>query len=144
MTETQLWLIAGIVLFILEIITPGFVLANFGVAAMAAAVAAWLGADMTVQVIVFVVTCLISFVTVRPLLSRTLKSGKETLTGYQAVVGRVALVTDEIPEPPSAGRVQVDGDSWRAMSDAGQPIAVGATVKVVRVESTTVYVELVK
>ena len=43
MTETQIWLIIAIVLFILEIISPGFVLANCGVAAIAAAGAAWFG-----------------------------------------------------------------------------------------------------
>ncbi len=143
MTETQIWIIAGIILFILEIVTPGFVLANFGVAALAAAAASWLGAGITVQVIVFVVSCLISFVTVRPLLSRTMHKGKTTRTGIDAVIGRVARVTDAIPEPPEAGRVQIDGDSWRAMSVHGSPIEEGARVRVIRIESTTVFVETV-
>jgi len=143
MTETQIWIIAGIILFILEIVTPGFVLANFGVAALAAAAASWLGAGITVQVIVFVVSCLISFVTVRPLLSRTMNTGKTTRTGTDAVIGRVVRVTDAIPEPPEAGRVQIDGDSWRAMSVHGSPIDEGARVRVIRIESTTVFVETV-
>lgn len=142
MSEAQIWLVAGIILFILEIVTPGFVLANFGVAAVAAAIAAWLGADLTIQVMVFVIACLVSFVTVRPLLSRTmLKQSRATRTGFQAVIGRVARVTDAIPEPPDAGRIQVDGDSWRAFSVDKQPIEQGTTVRVVRVDSNTVYVE---
>ena len=145
MSEAQIWLVAGIILFILEIVTPGFVLANFGVAAVAAAIAAWFGADITIQVVVFVVACLVSFVTVRPLLSRTmLKKSKATRTGYQAVIGRVAKVTDAIPEPPDAGRIQVDGDSWRAFSVDKQPIEQGARVRVVRVDSNTLYVERVQ
>ena len=144
MSEAQIWLVAGIILFILEIVTPGFVLANFGVAAVAASIAAWLGAGITVQVIVFVVTCLVSFVTVRPILTRTmLHKGKATRTGFQAVVGRVAKVTHAIPEPPDAGRVQIDGDSWQAFSVDKQQIEEGAKVRVVRVDSNTVHVERV-
>ncbi len=141
MTESQIWLIAAIVLFILEIITPGFVLANFGVAAMASACTAWLGGDTTTQMIVFVVVCLISFFTIRPLLSRTLGQHKHTRTGVDALIGRVAKVTEHIDIPPDTGRVQVDGDNWRASSVDKQPIVVGTTVRVVRVDGTTLHVE---
>ena len=59
MNAEQIWLSVAIVMFILEVITPGFVLANFGVAAIVAAVAAWMGFDLVVQLIVFSVTCLV-------------------------------------------------------------------------------------
>ncbi|MCX6141531.1 MAG: NfeD family protein [Candidatus Kapabacteria bacterium] len=141
LTPYQYWLAAAILLFILEIVTPGFVLANFAVAAMAASAAAWLDASFNVQLIVFVVTCLVSFVAIRPLLHKTLmKTSHSTPTGSDAVVGRLARVTDAIPASPDGGRVQVDGDSWRAMSVDGMPIAEGVTVKVVRVDSTVLFV----
>ena len=142
MTPSQMWLAAAILLFILEIITPGFVLANFGVAALAAAVAAWLDASVTVQVIVFCIAAVVSFFTVRPLLRRTIyRDAKRVRTGGEALVGRVGKVTDHIPTPPDAGRVQIDGDNWRAFSVHGQPIPAGATVRVIRVESASIHVE---
>jgi membrane protein implicated in regulation of membrane protease activity len=141
MNAMQIWLIAAIALFILEVITPGFVLANFGVGAIGAAIAAWLGGDTTAQTLTFVVVCLISFVTVRPLLKRTLRTDKQTKTGTEALVGKMGKVTQDIPLPPEAGRVQIDGDNWRAMVVHGTPIATGETVRIVRVESVTVYVE---
>lgn len=144
MTETQIWLIIAIVLFILEIITPGFVLANFGVAAIAAAGAAWFGGSMTVQVIVFVVVCIVSFFTVRPLLKRTILKGSKTEpTGTTALIGRETRVTEHIPVGPETGRVNIDGDSWRAASVDRNQIEVGAVVRVVRVESTTLFVQRV-
>jgi membrane protein implicated in regulation of membrane protease activity len=143
MNAEQYWLIAAIVLFILEVITPGFVLANFGVGAIGAAITAWLGGDTAAQTMTFVVVCLISFVTVRPLLKRTLRHDKQTKTGTEALVGRVGKATEDIPLPPDAGRVQIDGDNWRAMAVHATPIAAGSVVRVVRVESVTVYVELV-
>lgn len=142
MTEMQLWLVAAIVLFILEVITPGFVLANFGVACLAAAIAAWFGGSLTIQVVVFAAACLASFVALRPLLRRTLERGtKQTRTNVDALTGRMGRVTDAIPQAPEVGRVQIDGDNWRAMSVHGGPILAGCTVRIVRVDSTTVIVE---
>lgn len=143
MTELQLWIVAAILFFILEVITPGFVLANFGVACVAAGITAWLGGSLVVQVVVFVFACLTSFVTLRPVLRRTLlRNEKHTRTNVDAVVGRMGRVTDSIPAAPDAGRVQIDGDNWRAMSVHGAPIEAGRTVRVVRVDSTTLIVEL--
>lgn len=142
MTPAQTWLVVAIVLFILEIITPGFVLANVAVAAMAAAIAAWLDASFTVQTIVFAVTCLISFFTVRPLLHKMFPPSQSSVpTGVDALPGRVAIVTDGIGVPPYTGRVQIDGDSWSARSSNDIPIEVGTSVRIVRVESTTLVVE---
>ena len=142
MSESQIWIVAGIILFILEIITPGYVLANFGVAAIASGVAAWLGADMTIQIIVFVAVSLISFVVVRPILSKTmLNKGEPTPTGASALIGRTAHVVERIPPAPDAGRVKIDGDNWQALSVDGKEIAEGAIVKVVRTESIRLFVE---
>ena len=140
MSEAQIWLAVGIVLLILEIITPGYVLANFGVAAIGSAIAAWLGADLLWQVIVFIALSLISFVTVRPLLMRTLI--KDTVpTGADALIGRSARVIERIPMPPENGRVQIDGDNWLATSVDGNVIEEGAVVTVKRVESIKLFVE---
>lgn len=144
LTPAQYWLAAAILLFILEIVTPGFVLANFAVAAMAASAAAWFDASFNVQLIVFVVTCLVSFVTIRPLLNKTLmKKSHAVPTGATALIGRNARVTDAILSAPDGGRVQVDGDSWKAMSVDGNAIDAGTTVTIVRVESVVLFVESV-
>jgi membrane protein implicated in regulation of membrane protease activity len=142
MSEAQLWLVAGVILFILEIITPGYVLANFGVAALVSALSAWLGVSLTWQIIIFIVVSLISFVTVRPILTRTmLNKGKPTPTGAAALVGRTARVVETIPDAPDFGRVQIDGDNWMAASLDGQAIEQGTVVQVIRVESIKLFVQ---
>ena len=50
-----LWTILGVVLVIAEVFTPGFVLLWFGVGALAAALAAFLGAGLAAQFILFIV-----------------------------------------------------------------------------------------
>lgn len=142
MSPAQYWLVAAIVLFILEIITPGFVLANFGVAALAAAGAAWLDASITVQVIIFSIVCVISFVTLRPLMNRFIyRNQAKARTGVDAVVGMIGTVTEVVQPMPTGGRVQIGGDNWHGMAADGGSIDVGSRVRVVRVDSTTVIVE---
>jgi membrane protein implicated in regulation of membrane protease activity len=142
MSPAQYWLVAAIVLFILEIITPGFVLANFGVAALAAAAAAWFDASMTMQVLVFSVVCVISFVTLRPLMNKFIyRNQAKARTGIDAVVGMVGTVTEAIRALPEGGRVQLGGDNWHALAADGGEIGTGVRVVVVRVDSTTVIVE---
>lgn len=142
MNAEQLWLSAAIVLFILEVFTPGFVLANFGVAAIASAVAAWMDFGIEVQLGVFAVTCLVSFITLRPVLRRTvLKDFQKTPTGTDALIERQATVTEEIPGGLQMGRVQIDGDSWRAIATNKQRVEKGSLVRIVSVDSTTLIVE---
>ena len=50
-----LWTVLGVVLVIAEVFTPGFVLLWFGVGALAAALAAFLGAGLAAQFILFII-----------------------------------------------------------------------------------------
>ncbi|MCO6465731.1 MAG: NfeD family protein [Bradyrhizobiaceae bacterium] len=142
MTAEQIWLAAAILLFILEIFTPGFVLANFGVASMVAAGAAWIGGDLVMQVSAFVLTCFLSFITLRPFLRNTFeKNMTNTPTGVDALIDREAIVTEAIPGGLQYGRVQIDGDSWRAIADDRQPVELGAAVRILSVDTTTLTIK---
>ena len=48
-----IWIILGVVLIIAEIFTLGFVLFWFGIGALAAAFAGWLGFGLAIQFLVF-------------------------------------------------------------------------------------------
>lgn len=142
MNAEQLWLAVAIILFILEIITPGFVLANFGVAAIGSALAAWMGAGLEMQIAVFAMLCIVSFITVRPILKRSvLRSTPPTPTGVDALVGREATVSEDIPGGLELGRVQVDGDSWRAIEVNRLQLSKNTLVRILAVDSTTLTVE---
>src|ERR1700753_4277305 len=49
-----LWIVLGLILIIAEVVTPGFVLLWFGVGALAAALASFLGAGLAAQFLVFI------------------------------------------------------------------------------------------
>ena len=66
MSLWQLWVIVGIVLLILEIFTPGFVVACLGIAFLIVAVPAFFGWDIKWQIVVFCIANLGIFFCIRP------------------------------------------------------------------------------
>lgn len=142
MTPSQLWYAAAILLFVLEMITPGFVLANIALAALAAGIAAEFGGSLVWQLVVFAVVGLVSYFTVRPFLRRVLAStDAQQASGVDAILGRVVIVTEMITSDGMQGRVQVDGDSWRAVSLRATELESGAHVRICGIESTILVVE---
>lgn len=139
--ESVLWLVAGVVLLLIEIFTLTVVLGMVGVGALAAALAAALGAPLVVQAGTFVVTStgllLFAREPVQNLLNQGDSDGTHTdaraLTGQRAVV--VQAVTDD------SGQVRLSGELWRARPYAGTgPLEVGRTVAVAAVQGATLLV----
>lgn len=140
MEAWHVWVIAAVVLFIAELLTPGFVLACFGVGAFGAAVAAAAGASLALQVVAFSAATLLVFWQARPVLVRYFQEAPAARTNVDALVGRVARVTLPIG-PDTPGRVALDGDDWKAEVHGGRAVGAGERVRVVRVDSVTLIVE---
>lgn len=123
-------------------ITPGFVLANVALAALAAAIVADVGGSLPWQLITFVVVGLVSFVTVRPYLRRPRASTLEQQPSeVDAMLGRVVVVTEMITSDGTQGKVQVDGQSWRALSLRATEIHPSTRVRICGYESSVLVVE---
>lgn len=138
----HIWLIAGITFFILEIFIPSFVLINFGIGAVFAAIGAAMGMSIQWQVFIFSVFSLASFFLVRPTLKKwAYKRSDKVHTNNLALIGRVGVVTETIDLTKNAGRVKIDGDDWMARSVDGKPIEMNVAVKVIQVDSIVMEVE---
>ncbi len=123
-----------------EILTNGFFLAPF---ALAAAVAA--GADAALgeaaAVIAFVVMSLMTLVLVRPIVRRHLRTPPLIRTGAAALVGRRATVLERIANDEGVGCVRIDGEVWTARSlDDDEVIEPGTVVDVVQIKGATALV----
>lgn len=129
------WVIAALVLFLIEIFTSGFAVLCLSIGALFGAVAAAFGWDVKTQLLCFAIGSLIGFLAVRPLLLKYFfKKRSEVLTNAEALVGKKARVCEAITEI-DGGRVAVDGDNWKAVSEDGSPIAAGEWVTITKVES---------
>jgi membrane protein implicated in regulation of membrane protease activity len=141
MPPALLWFLLAAFLLIGEVLTTGFFLGTLALAAIAAAVVAWLGAALWLQVLVFAVVAGLSAAFARPLAARYLYSRHGGVsTNVAALIGAEARVVEAIDPATGAGRVLVRGDNWRALSAGGEPIAPGSPVLVVEVDGTTLHV----
>lgn len=132
----QYWLIAAIVLVIVEICTAGFGSICFAVGAGFSALVAGLGGSFVWQIIVFAAVSLLTFIFLRPMAIRWLDSkSKDVKTNVDALIGRKGIVSERIDATQHTGRVAVDGDDWKAVSLDNDVIDKGASVEIVNRDS---------
>ena len=134
------WLIVAAVLGVAELVTITFA---FGIIAVAAVVAAVVGAfhlDLGIQLAAFIVAAGAGLGFVRPVAIRHIKQPPALRTGTAALVGRSAIVMEEVNE--HGGRVRIDGEEWssRPYLDESLVIPVGAKVDVMQIKGATALV----
>ncbi|MBO4581131.1 MAG: NfeD family protein [Bacteroidales bacterium] len=135
-TSWQIWLIIAILLVIVEICTAAFGSICFAIGAGFSALAAGLGAGLTWQIIIFAVVSLLTFIFLRPFMLKFMdRKSKDVKTNADALVGRKAVVSERIDASQLTGRVAVDGDDWKAVSEDGSVIEKGTPVEIVKLDS---------
>lgn len=126
---TIVWTVAIILFGIVEAVTAGLVSIWFVVGALAALVAAFVGAPLWLQVVLFLLVSAAALALTRPLL-RKITSTKAEATNADRVLGEVAKVTETIDNQNSAGAVYIDGKSWTARSVDDTVIPAGSQVQI--------------
>ncbi len=122
MQDYLIWTILGIVLVIVELMTGTFYLVVFGVGALFAALAAWLGAPFIVQVTVAGVVAGIGTWLVQKWHAAQHKDGDQS----NAIdVGQTVTVARWINQPEGMLRVKYRGTEWDARIKPGDLVAAG-------------------
>lgn len=122
-----------------EAATPMLVSIWFSVGALAAMLAAYFGASITVQLLLFVFVSIAALVGLRPLAKRFIDP-HIVPTNADRLLGSEAQVTETIDNEHSAGAVYIDGKTWTARSEDGNIIPAGEQVEVVRMEGVKLFV----
>lgn len=136
------WVAIMLALVAIEAMTLDLVLFMFAGGALGAAVVAAAGGDLVWQVVVFAIVSTILLAALRPFMLKSLRKRGENLpeTNAAALVGREAVVVDEVSE--HAGLVKLAGEVWSARTEGDAVIAPGAEVRVVRIAGATAVVAL--
>ena len=135
-----IWAIAALLLAVGEIFTPGmFFLGPVALAAVVSGVAAAVGADVVVQLIVFIAGAVGSVWVLRPIARRHLHMPAALRTGTAALEGAKAVVTQRVDA--NGGRVRIGGEEWSARAYLeGQVLEPGQRVEVAKIEGATALV----
>jgi membrane protein implicated in regulation of membrane protease activity len=138
----QMWAAVALICLILELTAGDFFIICFAIGAVPAAVVAALGAGTYYQIVVFVVVTLVSLFYVRPFAKRYLHKGEDKrISNADALLGRQGRVVESV-KAGGFGRVQIDGDIWKAVTKGDADIPEGANVVVVDRASTIITVEI--
>lgn len=127
-------------MIVMEIISLGLTTIWFGIGAVGAAIVAWIGYGIWVQILMFTLLSLISMAVFRPIAMKYLNKEKEK-TNIDGVVGKTVVVTKEINNELATGEVQLNGMSWTARSESGRVIPEEERVTVVSVEGVKLIVK---
>lgn len=133
------WLIAAGLLGVAEVLTLTLVLGMLALAAVAGAGVAALGGPAALQVVVAAAVAVLLLGVVRPVAQRHRGTPPAIRTGTDALVGRQALVLEQVDR--NGGQVKIGGEVWTARAyDETQVIPAGRTVDVLRIEGATALV----
>jgi membrane protein implicated in regulation of membrane protease activity len=139
MRDWLIWLVVGVGLAVAELLSLDLVLIMVASGAFAAALGAGLGLAPLLQGAVFAVVSALALFLVRPIARRHLQSGSPIATGIAALIGKDALVLEEVGT--HGGLVKIDGEQWTARPfQDGQVIEPGTTVEVITIQGATALV----
>lgn len=142
--EYYWWFAIALGFFAVEIMTPGFVLMWFGVGAIIAAILDLAGVhNMFIQVIVFGVSSIILVALSRTIFKNIFmrrSPGEGLKTNMDAMMEKIGVVSEDINNDMSAGRLIIQGQDWLARSRDNQLIPAGTRVKIVSYEGARLIV----
>lgn len=137
--DAILWLVLMVVFLVMEGNTVTMVSLWFAAGALIALIAALVGAELWLQILLFFAVSIVLLAALRPL-ARKYFTPKLTRTNVDSVIGSTGTVTVDIDNITACGQVKLASMEWTARSTSGAPIAAGTLIRVDRIEGVKVFV----
>ncbi len=139
-----IWLGLFIILIIIEIFTVGLTTIWFAGGSLAALLANVLGADIPIQIAVFLIVSCVLLIFTRPWAMKYLNK-KRVKTNYESEIGKVIKLTQRVDNMNETGKSVVNGQEWTVRSkDDGEILEAGTLAKVVAISGVKLIVEKYK
>ena len=114
------WFFIGLILFLFELVLPGFFIFFFGLGAWVAALACLIGEPGTnLQIIIFAVTSVLSLIALRKIIRKKLFDSKGNLSEKieDEFTGKEALALTDFGYDKE-GKIEFKGTTWKAESES--------------------------
>ncbi len=111
--EPMYWLIAFVVLLVVEILTMGLTTIWFAGGALAAFGVGIIGMGTIVQIVVFIIVSLVLMFLTRPWAVKYFNKDREK-TNADSLIGQQAVVTETVDTLQAKGVVVINGLEWSA------------------------------
>lgn len=138
--ETVFWLIAFVLLLLIEFLTLGLTTIWFAGGALAAWVLAMLHCSFPAQVIAFLLISILLLLLTRPIAMKHFNRKCEK-TNVERLIGQSAAVLEEIDEIHGTGKVLLNGIEWSAKAkNPGEKIGKDTIVQIDEIQGVKVVV----
>lgn len=137
----MIWFIIAVVLFLLELVVPGFVIFFFGIGALVTALVCLVAhPGINIQIIIFAVISVLSLLALRKLIQKKLFYTRENRSDAveDEFSGKEALAITDFGSDKK-GKVEFKGTNWTAESES--EIKSGQTVIIIEKDSFKLIVE---
>ena len=135
----ETWTGLAILLGVAELFSLDLVLLMMASGALVGMIFALVGVGWPLQVVAAVVASIGMLALVRPNIVKRLHSGPELTLGHAALVGKQAVVVDQVST--QGGQIRVGGELWTARPyDETEVIEPGAPVDIFEIRGATAYV----
>ena len=139
----QIWLIAAGVFLILEIFTMGFLVFWLSIGCLLAMLVSFVTDSLIIQTTVFVLSSGLLIFATKPLVKKFAEKDNKKTNVY-SLVGRKALVTEDIDWASGNGQIKFDGQVWSARTTEQVNIAKGTEVEIEKIEGVKAFVKPLK
>ncbi len=117
-TEAIFWLVAMVIFLVVEMATISLVSVWFVGGSLAAFLVSFAVHEPWIEVLVFLGVSLVLLLLVRPMAAKfSVKKKDQIHSGAQALVGKRAVVTEDIDNLHAKGEVQINGQYWGAKTE---------------------------
>lgn len=125
------WLLFAAIFIVSEIITLGLTTIWFAGGAIVAAIAAFAGAGLVVQILLFGIVSVILLVSTRPI-ARKYFDSKTQKTNVEALIEKTANVIEEVNNQQGTGKATINGMEWTARSEDDTIVIPAGTLAIVK------------
>ncbi len=133
-----MWLAVGVLFLIVELLTTALVSIWFVPSAIITCLLSFIVDSLLIQIAIFVVLSAVFMVVCRKIYNKHIKKPVDDVDQNEKLLGKSATVTEDTNG--ITGRILVGDVYWRAVSENGDTIQKGETVKIKGVNGTTLVI----
>ena len=140
-----IWLIFSGLILIIEAMTAGFLIFWLSIGSLFAMITSFFTDNIFIQTSVFVISSTILIFATKPFVKKFTQAKSPIKTNVYSIIGKTAIVTQEINSIHSTGQIKVAGEIWSAISEEESSIIPkDSEVKILEVKGVKAIVSPIK
>lgn len=139
----QIWAIAAGAFLILEAFTMGFLVFWLSIGSLLAMLVSFITDNVIIQTTVFVISSGILIFATKPLVKKFTQKDT-TKTNVYSIVGKKAIVIEDIDWAAGSGQIKFEGQVWSARTTEQVNISKGTEVEIEKIEGVKAFVKPLK